>query len=221
MEKIYTIENFYENPHAVREQLRTISYANPADSKNIYPGIDSEDKLPDNLEKYMIDKLIETTGAETAESRTGISRARVSFDGDRAKSYCHSDREYMVEPRELNHLIEWTVLVYLSLPQHCMGGLEFLYNKTIGSDRFPINMEAKADLRGVYYEYEKLLYEDIFGPDEHCDKVWKGVGRVPMKFNQGIIFPSHYFHRIYDSEGFGSSFDNCRLISVGWFHTNV
>lgn len=41
-----------------------------------------------------------------------------------------------------------------------------------------------------------------------------------MEYNKAIIFSAHYFHKIAGKMGFGDNFNNCRLLTVGWFYTD-
>lgn len=223
LDNIYVLDNFFDKPEDVRKELSNMKYSNSQilpGRKPAYPGTNSIENLPENIEKYMMAKLKEKINAKEVWRGDMPSVARVAFNNETSDITVHTDRAYNLDFKSgqvlNNPYIQWTVLVYLTKEEYCQGGLSFQKNENLNTNCFPLNHDAETDISHVYDIYQSVLYNDYVNPSSYS---WTTIKKLDMKYNRGIIFPAHYFHSIFGPQGFGDSFDNCRLISAGWFYT--
>lgn len=223
MNNIFILDNFFENPDEIREQLSKIEYSNSKilpGRKPAYPGTNSKEDLPENIEKLMIEKLGKLTRARKIWKGNMPSISRIAFENEESDITVHTDRAYKLDfenGKVLNNpYVQWTVLVYMTPDDYCKGGLSFQKNEQLNLTHFPLNHEATEDMSYIYGMYQQMLMPDYLNANSDN---WTTIKKVDMKYNRGVIFPAHYFHSIFGPQGFGNSFENCRLINIGWFYT--
>jgi hypothetical protein len=220
---IMEIKDFFTNPESVREELSKKEFKNrklDAGMKHAYPGTNCED-LPEGLEQYMMDKLSELSGVKVWKgSRPTV--ARKTMEGEESDIQVHTDRDYgqlfQGGLPYMNPFMQWAVLIHLTRPEYCQGGVTFCRSKRLADNiAFPLYFEAEDDISHIYDTYQSMIMEDYLNP---TPEVWEDVKTVEMEYNKAIIFPAHYFHKIAGKQGFGDNFENCRLLTVGWFYTD-
>lgn len=89
----------------------------------------------------------------------------------------------------------------------------------------------------AFYEHKKLKLQHVMNADEiravgkspkrvwetlegdwgNVD-AWRETGRVDMKFNRAVIFPTTWFHSRLPLDAFGNTLEDCRLIFVSFFN---
>ena len=47
---------------------------------------------------------------------------------------------------------------------------------------------------------------------------WRETGRVEMRYNRAVIFPTTWFHSRLPLDAFGQTLEDCRLIFVSFFN---
>ena len=223
LDAIIEVKHFFPDPEKIRDDLSKKEFKNRELSngmRHTYPGTNCED-LPEGVEQYMMDKLSEISGLRVWRgSRPTV--ARMTLEKEQSDITVHTDRDYFQLFKDglpyMNPFMQWSVLVHLSKPEDCQGGLTFCKSKRLADNiGFPLYFEAKQDISNIYDTYQSMLLEDYLNPENGN---WQDVKTVEMEYNKAIIFPAHYFHKIAGKMGFGDNFNNCRLLTVGWFYTD-
>jgi hypothetical protein len=194
------IDDFYDDPHVVRDAALHTDYARFEDQQN-YPG----DNSAEAFEMEGLDEFVSGLVHEPVMGTPGTAhcRFRIATAGSesRARLRMHVDGE--------NY---WSGIVYLSLPEHCRGGTEFYRHKELGSDRAPI-----YDNEVVQYGAESCarFTRDLIRRDSNDASKWEYLMTVPMRFNRCVLFRPWFWHT--SGESFGDRGENARMIQVFFF----
>ena len=194
------IDDFYDDPHAVRNAALHTDYARSVDGAN-YPGDNSADAFEIGGLSELVSNMVQEPLMGTPGS--GHCRFRIATAGaeSRAKARMHVDGDCY-----------WSGIVYLSLPEHCRGGTEFYRHKELGSDRAPIYDSEVAHLGG---QSCARFTQDLILRDTNDPSKWEHVMTVPMRFNRCVLFRPWFWHT--SGESFGDQGENARLIQLFFF----
>jgi hypothetical protein len=121
------IDDFYANPHEVREQALKLSYpASPPGTA--YPGRTSDEKVLWPNSDQMFSRIL----GEPLRGKPGFAHGqfRVSKASDPRGADIHIDIG-----------VVWAGVLYLTLPEHCQGGTEFFRHKRYKTDGAPLTDE--------------------------------------------------------------------------------
>lgn len=197
------VDDFYDNPHAVREAALHTDYARMADGAN-YPGDNSADTFEVEGLNDLVSNLIHEPVMGTPG--TGHCRFRIATAGaeSRARFWMHVDGESY-----------WSGIVYLTLPEHCQGGTEFYRHKELGSDRAPI-----YDSEAAEYGAKSCVQftQSVLKKDSNERGAWEHIMTVPMRFNRCVLFRPWFWHT--SGPSFGDRGENARLIQLFFFTLN-
>lgn len=118
---------------------------------------------------------------------------------DTEPAYVHSDREAG----------DYTCICYLSKHEDNTSGTGLYKHKELGWQSMPsfVDLMTEPDL------FDKLKKEMVDG----SDKYWDMTHFVEGKWNRGFIFKAPLFHARLPKNGFGSSFEDGRLVWVAHF----
>ncbi len=194
------IDDFYDDPHAVRNAALHTDYARMADDAN-YPG----DNSAEVFEMEGLNELVSQLVREPVMGVPGTAhcRFRIATAGaeSRARLRIHVDGDSY-----------WAGIVYLSLPGHCQGGTEFYRHKEMGTDRAPIyDSEAAQFGARSCAQFTK----QVIGRDSRDASKWEHVMTVPMRFNRCVLFRPWFWHT--SGESFGDRGENARIVQLFFF----
>lgn len=184
------VENFFDDFAMLRATLDVCEYrgmVNPVDGVE-YPGICGMFPFPTYCE--MIYKAGKAVGSPVISS---LSFFRLSILGEKPPHQAHNDAT----------MGDWTMLVYMSRPEHCQGGTSLVSHKETG-------------LCGAVKTKEE---EEIWRRDTNIYDAWDVLAEVKMVPNRAVIFPSDCMHRAEPVQGFGSSAYDGRLVLCSFFST--
>lgn len=132
----------------------------------------------------------------------------------------YSFLRFAIYGSELGHTIHadsglspWGCVLYLN-PEDTIApdsGTCFYEHRVLKIEKVPTEQEVRAagkSPKRVWTELEKSWND----PDK-----WKETGRVEMKYNRAIFFPTVYFHSRLPLGAFGNTIDDARLIFVSFF----
>ena len=197
---ILIIDDFYDDPQAVRNAALHTDYARQVDGAN-YPGDNSAEAfevqgLNEVVSNVVHEPLVGTPGS-------GHCRFRIATAGaeSRARARMHVDGQSY-----------WSGIVYLTLPEHCRGGTEFYRHKELGTDRAPIYDHEVAALgkQSCAQFTQEIIRRDGKDPSK-----WEHLMTVPMQFNRCVLFRPWFWHT--SGESFGDCGENARLIQLFFF----
>ena len=197
---ILVIDDFYDDPHAVRNAALHTDYARAAAGAN-YPGDNSADTFEVQGLNELVSGLIHEPVTGTPNS--GHCRFRIATAGaeSRARARMHVDGQSY-----------WSGIVYLSLPEHCRGGTEFYRHKELGSDRAPIYDHEVAQFGS---QSCAQFTQQVINRDGNDNSKWEHLMTIPMRFNRCVLFRPWFWHT--SGESFGDCGENARLIQLFFF----
>jgi hypothetical protein len=194
------IDDFYDDPHAVRAAALHTDYARFEDQQN-YPGDNSAEAFEMEGLNDFVSRLVHEPVVGTPGTSHGRFRIATAGAESRARLTMHVDGNCY-----------WSGIVYLSLPEHCRGGTEFYRHKELDTDRAPI-----YDSEVVQYGARSCarFTRDLIKRDSNDPSKWEHVMTVPMRFNRCVLFRPWFWHT--SGESFGDQGENARLIQVFFF----
>lgn len=188
---IKNVPNFFADPMHERELALKATYTSEVHNGLTYNGV-SEVSDPESVAK--IAKLVGVPGF--SEVRCGYRRY---LKEDKQDTYIHNDVL----------ISDFTLVVFLTLPQDCHGGLAFWRHKMSGWENQPTPEQlAHSGLPNKQEIWDQIYRE---GADED---LWEMNYYVPMHFNHGVLFWGPKFHSRYPKEWPGESIETARLIKV-------
>ncbi len=122
-------------------------------------------------------------------------------NADTLAAYVHTDREDG----------EYTAIVYLSKHEDESSGTRFFQHRRTGA----YVMESHEELLKKPDEFARLKAEMMGASDEH----WKELHFVRGLYNRALIFDARLFHARSPKHGFGSTFEDGRMIWCCHFST--
>lgn len=195
MKAYIAIDNFLADPMKERERALAARYQEVSHNGVRYRGIARTEDLE---VQARLDEIIAGPGARASESTCFWRRY---LAGEASETFIHSDVQ-------IGH---FTAILYLSLPEHCKGGLAFWRHRTYGWHAHPdpksLAVQGLRDNEALW----KSVHEDGF--DEFKWELWE---YAPIYFNRLVIFSSPSFHSRYPRQAFGTELGNSRLIKT-WF----
>lgn len=195
---VIVVDNFYENPEEIRQLAKSLSYYRKSEAT--YPGAEAYildprwDEVRNILRSY-IQEDVDAPSPKKEPFLQGKFRIATSDDENTRLDYVHEDVQ------------KWSGIIYLSLPEHCQGGVAFYKHKKTGalsSTREWFNQIFshlhRKDKATIKAEIQRVFKD----PNE-----WEMVGQIPMKYNRAVMLMGQCFH---GSTGvFGNGFENGRL----------
>lgn len=191
----FVVENFLPDPDAYRAKALSLEYytikgPDGALYKNISVRPTGEHK-----------ELIEAALGKKIEQ--DYSFIRFSLYGEPTNSLIHADSGYS----------EYALVLYLS-PDALIppgSGTGFYQHKKLKYDKVPELHEIKAAGKSPKRVWETLE------ASWNDPSLWNETGRLDMKFNRAIIYPSKWFHARLPHDSFGMDFQNARMIFGSFF----
>lgn len=165
MKDIIVVDNFYENPDAVRSLALQVPYL---DSKKLPARFNGTESKKGYFSKSLVEKLESLLGRKIAVNSKNYSFGVFSLitDEDKENQSIHVDS------------VEWVGLIYLNLPDECSGGTSFFRHLITGASTFINEQKSNLELSDAY----------------NLDK-WIEWRTVEMKFNRLVLFQANkYFH---------------------------
>ena len=203
--QLIVIDDFYRNPDAVRALALSLNFSSKAGK--LYPG---REAIAENNDWSLVWRnLAKFIGAKC------VSQAKREIPFSQGKfMLAYSEHEKLRQTNVHVDLNEWAAVIYLSLPQHCTGGLSWYRHIETG---------AITDTP----EWNEICFSEYAnkGQDAVREAVlkmsrdltqWKEIGRVSMRYNRAVLFRSDCFHGTTCL--FGNRPENGRLIQLFEFH---
>lgn len=192
------VDDFLQDPHILRNAALAQSYPK-LDEAQFYPGRDSKHRQVIN---GFDEKICEIIGEPVVPVQTtSHQKFRLALAGDKGTESVHIDN------------VHWTVILYLTLPEHCQGGTHFYRHIETGTDRAPYNSKELADLG---FTSQKKFLDDVINKNTNDPSKWEEIMTVPMRFNRLVIIKPQHYHDAGIS--FGDSPENGRLIYVSAYN---
>lgn len=188
------IDNFYEDPLAVRDLALTADYQKYPGST--YPG---ENSVKPYFPRECVNKLRRILGKPFHLRENYNGHFRISPEGSD-----HQDEYY--QDIHIDPGIDWGGVLYLNPDQEDRAGTLFWKHKKTGLSFVP----DKGELKKIGIQD---LRKDIVYGDGRDRSKWEIQEVIPMKFNRLVLFKAN---RLFHSHGenFGKVRENSRLVQL-------
>jgi len=194
------IDNFYDDPYAMREKAFQYKFEEP---KDITGWRTTQGFIPKNLSKLVRNtlgrpiKFLEKPQGTIYDN--GVFFLSFSKGKIKEKPCPHFD-----DPFD-----EHVCLVYLSenIPHDC--GTSFFKHKSTGLESYP----TRSDLRRLGMKRKDAL--QILDRDANYPNRWIETSRIAHKFNRAVIFPCASLHSA--TKHYGDSINNGRIYHLMTF----
>ncbi len=192
------VDDFLDDPFVLRNAALKQGYPKLI-TPMAYPGRDSQHKQVVNGFDEKISELI----GHRVEPANLASHAkfRLALEGDKGTESVHIDP------------VNWTVLLYLTLPEHCRDGTHLFRHIETNSDHAPYNAEQLADMG---FASEDDFMENLLARDTNDPSKWEHLTTIPMRFNRLVILRPQQYHDAGLS--FGDCPENGRLVYINTYY---
>ena len=192
------VDDFLENPDALRAYALKQQF-DRLGGKN-WPGRDSSDT---HGEEEMTQACSEVVGMKLAiKPENKCSYFRITKEGQHGKQHIHFDP---------NEGLVWAGVLYLTPTFHPTAGTKFWKHKETGWETAPSNEEGAK--YGINSHDDMFEFFNTEGKDE---SKWICTDNVGIKYNRLVMFNPFLWHS--NGDWFGTTYDNCRLVQLFFFH---
>lgn len=176
----YVIDDFLDDPILARESVLAQSFEAPPNPKKAV--ISYNAGIPDSLADEIKEKL--QSFLNLSIEFHPRSKCAATFSHVPLNQVCH------VDGGDQMRMFNWTVIIYLNLPEQCQGGTRLFKHKSTG--------HIHNHLGWQYY-----------AKDARDASKWEVSAEVEMKFNRALLCPAWLFHSLAFT--FGSDLNDARL----------
>jgi len=192
------VDDFFDNPDSVREYALAQEYERLG-GKN-WPGRDSAQC---HGEYEMTEACSEIVGEKLAiKPENKCSYFRITKEGQHGKQHIHFDP---------NPGLIWAGVLYLTPITHPNAGTKFWKHKETGWERAPTNEEGAK--YGINSHVDMANFFNTEGKDM---SKWICTDNIGFKYNRLVMFNPFLWHS--NGDLFGTTYDDCRLVQLFFFH---
>ena len=203
---LVVIDNFYENPDAVRKEAISSKYMPPIHGN--FPGQTAF--VPPETQSKVIPFVIAMAESYMAESLD----VKIPVDIESTECYYQiidkpwhkappAFRVPHVDYRFQRGIVTIPALVYLNLPDQCYGGTAFYKDSQTGLH----SINSPAQFHKVYTSGENT---------------WERHNYIPMRYNRLIMYDGNMMHTADIPPGrFGEELENCRMTQNIFLHVKI
>ena len=197
-QSLVVVDNFYDDPDAIRNLAASLDFRRFEGVT--YPGAEARCSELDwsvvqkRLARYVLEP-VDVLGPKQPAFPQGLFRLALLEDEANRPDGVHQDIQ------------SWSGVIYLSLPQHCRGGVAFYRHRETGAyQATPEWEDAVFGARLISgLEQDTAYMRSYFQDMTH----WEEVQRVEMRFNRAVLLMAQCFHA---SMGlFGTTAEDGRL----------
>lgn len=195
-------DGFFEDPEAVRNYVSRLEFSR----EGFYPG--RSVVVPDA--SYFCAKVSELLGATFWLAHPEYAAFRLALDGEELQVGVHSDDFRQTDGLGVHGQTHWSVVVNLSrpgLPESNSDALAFYYDRKLQRSTL---MEHEPEARSGGRN----------GPVLDTER-YSQLALVPWRSNRCVVFASHSLHSQVGKVGYGSSFEDGRLVLVMFGYTGA
>lgn len=196
--KIIVLDNFYDDPFAVRRLALSCKYRDIA-AEN-YPGYQS---LAPVISRSVLERLGTAVGAtiDYAASRQMMGFFRYIPEHKTSRLKVHTD------------MLDWTVVIYLTPDGDPTAGTRFYRHRATGLYGPPSRAQMRRFGYRSFADYERR----VVVPDTLKPQAWEEVDAVDYRFNRCVIFKANeMFHSHH--KGFGDGLTTARMTQNFFFN---
>lgn len=176
----FVVDDFLDNPLDARNELLKQNFEAPPNPKTGVISFNSP--IPNGLLDELNPKI--TSVLSKRIEFHPRSKCAATYESVPLQQVCHVDGgDNMI-------MFNWTVVLFLNLPEQCRGGTRLFRHLPTG------------------HNYNKLGMSH-YVEDIRDESKWEMVEEVQMKFNRALFLPAWLFHSLAFT--FGDTIENARL----------
>jgi hypothetical protein len=195
-EKIIIVDDFLSKPHEMRKHGLAAAFPPAKDAP--YPGRNSAQ----TYELKKLDQYIERLVGQNLKPAPNTSHGsfRLCLGNETGGGGVHIDP------------CHWSIILYLSRPEDCVGGTDFFRHRPTRTVRAPV-FPGEAEQLPMSWD---AIRQDMIGANGKDPTKWEKVRQVEMRFNRLVLFRPWLWHDA--GPGFGTTPENGRLIYVAFYN---
>ena len=192
------VDNFLDNPDAIRAYALEQNYERLG-GRN-WPGRDSSQC---HGSEQMTKACSEVVGQQLViKPQNKCSYFRITKEREYGTQHIHFDP---------NPGLIWAGVLYLTPIFHPTAGTKFWKHKETGWERAPTNVEGAK--YGINSHSDMVKFFNTEGKDE---SKWICTDNIGFKYNRLVMFNPFLWHS--NADWFGTTYDDCRLVQLFFFH---
>ncbi len=188
---IIIINDFYENPDAVRAHALSLPYK----SDSVYPG---QRSAREPLAPAVMDRLSRYVGRNITKA---MAVFQYQTEADRDHSFIHGDAS------------EWAAVLYLNKDRDGEPGTSFYSHVGRKTDTVPLGVDLLFG--AIEHKTTPDKYLEDFCKDRFDDSKWTNLLTVPIRYNRLVLYSATLFHR--NASTFGTTLQDARLVQALFF----
>ena len=195
---LIVVDDFYPDPDGVRKYALAQQYQ-LLGGRN-WPGRDSD--LTHGAEEMTV-ACSEVVGQQLViKPQNKCSYFRITREEEYGKQHIHFDP---------NEGLIWAGVLYLTPIFHPTAGTKFWKHKETGWETAPSKEESVK--YGIHSHEDMVNFFNTEGKDE---SKWIETDNISFKYNRLVMFNPFLWHS--NGDWFGTTYDNCRLVQLFFFH---
>lgn len=195
---LLVVDGFYQDPDRVRELALAAEYQGFGEAAN-FPGRESVKAYASQGHARRLAQIIGTPIAHDPRQLV-FGKFRIATQSDAGQTRVHLD------------FVDWTAVVYLTLPECARGGLGFYRHLPTGLDRVP----SRDELARFGCRSREEFDQRYVLPDTTREDCWEALHEVELAYNRCVIFRGgRLFHGV--TELFGDAAEEGRLTQNFFF----
>lgn len=192
------VDDFLDEPDVLRAAALKQEYAR-SETPMTYPGRDSKHR---QIINGFDERVAEIIGHRVEPALLAShGRFRLALEGDKGTDSVHIDP------------VNWTVLLYLTLPEHCQDGTHLYRHIETNSDHAPYNAQQLTEMG---FKSEDDFMENLLGRDTNDPSKWEHLTTIPMRYNRLVVLRPQQYHDA--GRSFGDCPENGRLVYISTYY---
>ena len=185
---IYIIDDFYVNPHDIRDFLFTLPFSKKQYTNNA-PGYRCKIDFNVNMMfSQIIGRLFNDKSVNLTQTFFSLIGGDMKLDATQCRPHVDTSGN------------KYAAVVYLNTDDECNGGTSFYKHIPTGKEVVTsreelrmINDPKNFDATEEQMNYFRNLKDFVTDSNEE----WELIDLIPMKFNRAIFYPGNIFHSGY------------------------
>lgn len=197
---VIVVDDFLEQPDLLRRSATQQEYPKLKKAA-FFPGRNSKHPQIINGYDQRISEIVGQKLVRQTESAP-YAKFRLALEGDTGTKGVHIDN------------VEWTAILYLTLPEYCQDGTHLFRHIPTNTDRAPLTLE---ECHSMGCNGFPDFWDTVLNPHTNDPSKWEKTLSIPMRYNRLVIIQAQQYHDAGLS--FGTSIEDGRLIYLTGYNS--
>lgn len=200
LRSVIIVDDFLERPEILRNAALQQEYPTLKNTP-YFPGRNSKHR---QLINGFDERISEIVGERLVPVTEGapFAKFRIALEGDKGTKGVHVDNAH------------WTVILYLTLPEHCQDGTHLFRHIPTNTDKAPLSID---ECRAIGCKDFPEFWDKILNAHTNNPEKWEKIMTIPMRYNRLVLIRPQQYHDAGLS--FGDSIENGRLIYLTGYNS--